>query len=136
MDEDDLEVSPNNEELPQVHLDLVDDDRYELDSKNVASVNPIQNVKGNLRKHIQFWRDIGTSKFILKVIEEGYRLLVIKTIPAPTVLKNNNSAKCHQQFIEEALAELILTGRVFQSQTTPHVKTHSPFLFKRMERKV
>ena len=120
MDEDDLEVSPNNEELLQVHLDLIDDDRYELDSKNVASVNPIQNVNGNLRKHIQFRREIGTSKFILKVIEEGYRL-PFKTIPAPTVLKNNNSPKCHQQFVEEALAELILTGRVIQSQTTPHV---------------
>ena len=61
----------NNKELLQVHFDLVDDDTYELDSKNVGRVNSRQNVKGNLRKHIQFWRDIGTSKFILKLIEEG-----------------------------------------------------------------
>ena len=120
MDEDDLEVSTNNEELLQVHFDLVDDDTYELGSKNVGSVNSIQNVKGNLRKHIQFLRDIGTSMFLLKVIQEGYRL-PFKTIPAPTVLKNNNSAKCHQQFVQEALEELIRTGRVVQSQTTPHI---------------
>ena len=104
MDEDDLEVLTNNKELLQVHFDLVDDDTCELDSKNVGRVNSRQNVKGNLRKHIQFWRDIRTSKFILKVIEEGYRL-PFKTIPVPTVLKNNNSAKCHQQFVEEALEE-------------------------------
>ena len=63
MAEKEQAESPNNEELLQVHYDLLEDDKYELDSKNVRSVNPIQNVKGNLRKHIQFWRDIGTSKF-------------------------------------------------------------------------
>ena len=60
--------------LLQVHFDLLDDDRYEIGSKNVGFVNPIQNVKGNLRKHIPFLREIGTSKYIFKVTEEGYRL--------------------------------------------------------------
>ena len=84
-------------------------------------MNPIQNVKGNLRKQIQFWREIGTSKFILKVIEEGYKL-PFKTIPVAAVLKINNSAKCHQQFVQEAIAELVvLIERGIQSQTTPHV---------------
>ena len=78
------------------------------------------------------WREIGTSKFILKVIEEGYKLL-FKTIPVAAVFKNYNSAKCHQQFVQEAIAELVLTGRVIQSQTTPHVV--NPFLFKRMVRR-
>ena len=32
MDEDDLEVSTNNEELLQVHFDLVHDDTYKLQS--------------------------------------------------------------------------------------------------------
>ena len=119
--EEDQAESLNNEELLQVHYDLLDDDKYELDSKNLGSMNPIQNVKGNLRKHIQFWREIGTSKFILTVIEEGYKL-PFKTIPVAAVLKNNNSAKCHQQFVQEAIAELALTGWVIQSQTTPHVQ--------------
>ena len=54
VEENDLAESSDNEELLQVHFDLLDDDRYELDSKNVGIVNPVQNVKGNLRKHIPF----------------------------------------------------------------------------------
>lgn len=29
-------------------------------------------LSGNLKEHIQFWRDICTSQLILRVIEEGY----------------------------------------------------------------
>ena len=56
----------------------------------------------------------------MKIIEEGYKL-PFQTIPVAAVLKNNNSATCHQQFVQEAIAELVLTGRMIQSQTTPHV---------------
>ena len=34
-------------------------------------------VPGSLKNHIQFWRSIGTSQFILDVIDEGYRFLFI-----------------------------------------------------------
>jgi hypothetical protein len=29
-------------------------------------------VKGNLKKHIQYWKDIGANEFILGTISEGY----------------------------------------------------------------
>ena len=29
-------------------------------------------VKGNLQRNLEFWKGIGTSKFILNVIERGY----------------------------------------------------------------
>ena len=72
----------------RLHFDLLNDDRYQLHSKNVGSQyrTSKQTVKGNLPKHIQFWREISTSKFIFKVIEEGYRL-PFKTICVASVLK-------------------------------------------------
>ena len=35
----------------------------------------MQNVKGNLRKHIQFWHEIGTSKFISKLLKRVITLV-------------------------------------------------------------
>jgi hypothetical protein len=29
-------------------------------------------VKGNLKKHIQYWKDMGANEFILGTISEGY----------------------------------------------------------------
>ena len=31
------------------------------------------NVKGRLKKSVEFWKQIGTCKFILDVIKEGYK---------------------------------------------------------------
>jgi len=31
-------------------------------------------VKGNLKKHLKFWEEVGTSKFILDVIDSGFEM--------------------------------------------------------------
>ena len=43
----------------------------------------LANVKGRLRKHIEFWKKSGTSNFILFVISEGYCLPFIQSPPCP-----------------------------------------------------
>ena len=65
-----------------------------------------QSVKGNLKRNISFWRSIGKSKFILDVIERGYKL-PFETLPESVLLKNNKSAEKHADFVGEAILELV-----------------------------
>ena len=69
-------------------------------------------MPGSLKNHIQFWRSIGTSQFILDAIDEGYRIPFYST-PPPSFSRNNISALAHPSFVDEAISELLLTCRVF-----------------------
>jgi hypothetical protein len=40
------------------------------------------NVKGRLKKSVEFWQQIGTSKFILDVIKEGYKIVLLHKLTA------------------------------------------------------
>jgi hypothetical protein len=71
-----------------------------------------------LKSHIQFWHSIGTSQFILDVIDEGYRIPFHST-PPPSFSRNNKSALAHPSFVEEAISELLLTNRVFETDVIP-----------------
>jgi hypothetical protein len=44
------------------------------------------NVKGRLKKSVEFWKQIGTSKIILDVIKEGYTIPLLEK-PEKTFLK-------------------------------------------------
>ena len=44
----------------------------------------LSQVKGRLRRHIQFWRSIGAPRYVLSVICEGYRLPFLHIPPAFT----------------------------------------------------
>ena len=80
----------------------------------------LANVKGRLRKHIEFWKKIGTSNFILSVISDGYRLPFIQAPPCRDI-SNNKSAFVHSNFVKEAINELLLSGRVLEVSQLPHV---------------
>ena len=71
----------------------------------------LANVKGRLRKHIEFWKKIGTSNFILSVISDGYRLPFIQAPPCRDI-SNNKSAFAHYNFVNEAINEFLLSERV------------------------
>ena len=77
-------------------------------------------VKGRLREHSQYWRDIGCNKTILDVIENGYRIPFLDNPPG-IFLNNNRSARDHGDFVTKAIMELLNTGRVKEVQTPPHV---------------
>ena len=67
---------------------------------------PLVNVKrGNLRIKLEFWKRIGTSKFILNVIKRGY-MLPFLGLPEPAVFRNNGSSLAHAKFVEDAIIEL------------------------------
>ena len=57
-------------------------EHYNLDSyecEQGVSSNVV--VPGCLKNHVQFWRSIGTSQFILDIIDEGYHIPFYSTPP-------------------------------------------------------
>ena len=63
-------------------------------SENVSDIN----VKNRLTSHAQFWRDIGASPWVMRVIDQGYSLPFIVE-PPPAFFTNNQSALKHQAFV-------------------------------------
>ena len=95
---------------------LQDNDAYEFDDSSKFEVQ----VKGNRRKNLHFWRDIGASPSILSVVEEGYKLPFF-AFPEPAAFKNNRSALEHAEFVECVLEVLCQSGRVIRCAVPPYV---------------
>ena len=76
-------------------------------------------VAGRLKSHFQFWRSIGASQFIVDVIEHGYRIPFHSTPPV-SFSSNNKSTLAHSDFVNEAISELLVTNRIFESEVLPH----------------
>ena len=68
-------------------------------------------MKGNLRHNIKFWKSIGTPYYILSIIENGYKLPFV-SLPEPVKLRNNKSARLHADFVDQAIHELLFSGRI------------------------
>ena len=85
---------------------------YELESGHSLS------VKGNLKNNLGFWRSIGAPDFILSIIENGYRLPFI-SFPLAVKLRNNKSARLHADFVDQAVLELVNSGRVRMAKEQP-----------------
>lgn len=72
-------------------------------------------------KITEFWKTIGASRYILDVVEHGYRLPFTHLPPEPIQLKNNNSALVHHKFVHEAIEELLQSDRVIEVREPPLV---------------
>ena len=92
-------------DIAQVHCE---NDLFEFE---LTDHPPLVNVKGNLRRKLEFWKRIGTSKFLLNVIERGY-MLPFFSLPEPAVFRNNRSSLAHAKFVEDAIRELVMLSRV------------------------
>ena len=79
-----------------------------------------QAVKGSLKRHIKFWQNIGTSPFILDVINNGYRI-PFAADPLRVLQRNNKSALQHEEFVKQAISELMQSNRIIQTKEPPHV---------------
>ena len=87
---------------------------YELESGHSLG------VKGNLKNNLGFWRSIGAPDFILSIIENGYKLPFI-SFPLAVKLRNNRSARLHADFVDQAVLELVNSGRVRMVYEQPFV---------------
>ena len=76
--------------------------------ENFENVSDI-NVKNRLTSHAQFWRDIGASPWVMRVIDQGYSLPFIVE-PPPAFFMNNQSALKHQAFVANEIQRLLETG--------------------------
>ena len=101
-------------DIAQVHCDS------ELFEFELSTSSPSVNVKGNLRRHFDFWKRIGTPSFILNVIERGY-LLPFSSFPEPAVFKNNRSSLARADFVEDAIRELVESGPALHTKVPPRV---------------
>jgi len=83
---------------------------------------PLTNVTGNLRRKLEFWKCVGTSKFSLNVIERGYKIMLpFLSLPEPAVFRNDRSSLAHAEFVEDAIRELVWSGRVLEVVVPPLV---------------
>ncbi|VDI74620.1 Hypothetical predicted protein [Mytilus galloprovincialis] len=78
------------------------------------------NVKGNLRKHALFWKNVlNANDFIMNVINFGYRIPFLSE-PPTIFLSNNRSALKHSEFVENSIEEL-LTKECIKEVNRPFV---------------
>ena len=64
-------------------------------------------VAGNIHKAGQFWHDaLDASKFVLNIIDQGYRLPFAMPCP-PFYAKNNASSLNHRDFVAESITKLV-----------------------------
>jgi hypothetical protein len=59
-----------------------------------------------LREHISAWEALQPPEYVLKIIRQGY-ILLLTTLPEPQILKNNKSASGNESFVTEAITELL-----------------------------
>lgn len=77
-------------------------------------------VKGNLKKHIQYWIDIGASDFVLSTISDGY-VIPFSSTPHSMFFNNNRSAFQNHDFVDTAIADLVDNGCAIKVPFKPFV---------------
>ena len=108
-----LSVDKSVDILCEKDHDLLNSFEYEDECKKVS-------VKGRLKSHLQFWKDIGANSYILSVIDKGYVIPFITT-PSSACLRNNKSARDNADFVEEAISELLRSNSVIEVNEMPIV---------------
>ena len=68
-------------------------------------------VKGRLKQHVQFWRDIGSPDMILSIIEQGY-VIPFEEEPPPMFFRNNKSALREAKFVTDSILDLLASSRI------------------------
>ena len=108
-------------DIAQVHCELDFFDFFDFSrffEFELTDHPPLENVKGNLRRKLEFWKRIGTSKFILNVIERGH-MLPFLSLPESAVFRNNRSSLANAKFVEDAIRELFESSRVIEVFVPP-----------------
>ena len=81
---------------------------------------PNVKVKGNLKLNIAFWDHIGASRFVRDIILDGYKIPFIFTPPSAQ-FSNNRSAIQYNDFVEQAISDLLAAGSVVDCECAPTV---------------
>lgn len=82
-------------------------DNFEFDEETTVQ----ESVRGRLRRSYEFWRSIGASSMILKIINNGYFLPFIRE-PRVATFKNHRSALQNSEFVMDAVQDLLKVGSI------------------------
>ena len=77
-------------------------------------------VRGRLKTNILAWKELEPTEVVLSVIKEGYKL-PLHSIPESCVLRNNKSALDNNDFVTEALNDLLATQCISVVESQPWV---------------
>ena len=75
---------------------------------------------GRLNAHLSKWKEATDSRYILDVVEHGYKL-PLKVVPEKSELKSNRSARENPSFVEQEIRTLLSKGVVSRYEGVPHV---------------
>ena len=85
----------------------------DCDYIDLIDQNSIMRVKGRLCENIAFWQNIGASRWLLKVLCEGYCLPFVE-LPVSKFFRNHNSASCHPDFVSLEISKLLVSGALLE----------------------
>ena len=93
-------------------------------SPSAAGLNNLRptgviSVKGRLCDHLAYWKNIGANRFVLGIIQTGYRM-PLSAYPPRSIFPNNRSALMHTEFVTSEIETLLATGRVVEMAMAPH----------------
>ncbi|XP_062618634.1 uncharacterized protein LOC134280240 [Saccostrea cucullata] len=77
-------------------------------------------VKGNLAKHVEYWKSIVASDFVIDTINNGY-VVPFQTAPSPMKFKNNKSALENVEFVNSSISDLLESGCIEKVSFQPFV---------------
>ena len=116
----DCSILGEDRERQQVLLSDNQDNDLFVDSL-VESKECYEFGSSDKRDNVIFNQSIGAPDFVLNaVIRNSYRLPFVN-FPESVILPNNRSARNHSSFVDEALPELLSSGRVIQVVDAPFV---------------
>ena len=101
----------SSDEVSLVNVTLESREVYEKQTEPGEKANAELSVKGRLKENIDFWREIGTSNWVLKVIEHGYALPFVE-LPEPASFENHPTNKDEQSSLVQAIKNLVASGCV------------------------
>ena len=84
--------------------------------KEQGSESPV----GRLKLCKSKWQEATDSKYILDIVEHGYKL-PLKQLPDSIILKNNKSARENMSFVQEEIQILLAKGVVSKSDKVPYI---------------
>ena len=131
------QAQPNGKKLSNHFIDLCDSEPLSGSNDAFEQVSEIDNslvekadflereyradsVRGRLKTHILAWKELEPTEAVLSVIKEGYKL-PLHTIPESCILRNNKSAFDNNDFVTEALNDLLATQCISVVESQPWV---------------
>ena len=82
-------------------------------------------VRGRLKKHLEFWINIGAPDFIVNTIREGYKIPFLID-PLQCVQRNNISAMDHKEFVSQAVLDLLSEEKIYEVERKEHLHIINP----------